>query len=569
MEGKWIAASLQAATVLGRGPAWARRVRALAQNMLHNRGDIPEHNYGPTKSTMDDEALCDELALHLQAKGKYISRQDVVEFMDRPDVRARYNCRRGITLHTAGRWLRRMGYRWHRTRRGQYVDGHERRDVVWYRQKVFLPAITEAEHRTRAWILANRDNLGPLPRNRILVIWFHDESTFYANDRREIIWIHQDSSATPRAKGEGASYMVADYVSADYGFLRAKSTNENARVSWKCGVNRDGYFTSEEVIKQAERAMDILERDYSDEEHWLVYDNATIHRKRADDALSARRMPKNPSPYPKLEKGEEDTNFGVKKAVTDSRGGAIYELKTVKPRRKKKKDQGSLAADNPTPEERRVRKTTWLPMKDTYFATVSSGGQREEVRQSLYYPVDPRYPELPGRFKGMAQILRERGLHEEAELPFECHGFKCDTSLPRCCCRRVLYNQPDFLAERSILEDTCEARGFRVLFLPKFHCELNFIEQVWGAAKRAYRMYPESSSEEDLVRNVEKALESVSLQTMRHFARRAWKFIDAYRKGSDGRIAAWAAKKYHGHRTLPEGILREFSTAEAAKRRST
>ncbi|KAL1724767.1 hypothetical protein EV714DRAFT_222503, partial [Schizophyllum commune] len=229
-EGKWIAASLQAAMVLGRGPAWARRVRALAQDMLYDRSSIPEHHYGPTRGTMDDEALCDELALHLQAKGKYISRQDVVEFMDHPDVRLRYNCRKGITLHTAGRWLRRMGYRWHRTRRGQYVDGHERRDVVWYRQKVFLPAITEAEHRTRAWILANHDNLGPLPRNRILVIWFHDESTFYANDRREIIWVHQDSSATPRAKGEGASYMVADYVSADYGFLRARTTDEDARV---------------------------------------------------------------------------------------------------------------------------------------------------------------------------------------------------------------------------------------------------------------------------------------------------------------------------------------------------
>ncbi|KAL1683520.1 hypothetical protein EV122DRAFT_192611, partial [Schizophyllum commune] len=229
-KGQWMAASLEAAAMHGKGVRWARRVRALAKDMIRDRTAIPEHHYGASRSVLDNEELCDELALHLQSKGKYISRQDVVDYMDRPDVKARYGYRKGISLATAGEWLRRMGYRWRRTRRGQYVDGHERRDVVWYRQKVFLPAITEAEHRTRAWILTHVDKLGPRPRNRILVIWFHDESTFYANDRREVVWVHKDSTATPRAKGEGASFMVADYVSADYGFLRAKTSGEDARV---------------------------------------------------------------------------------------------------------------------------------------------------------------------------------------------------------------------------------------------------------------------------------------------------------------------------------------------------
>ncbi|KAI5886533.1 uncharacterized protein SCHCODRAFT_02466022, partial [Schizophyllum commune H4-8] len=160
---------------------------------------------------LDNEALCNELALHLQSKGKYISRQDVVDYIDCPDVRSRYGIHKGISLATAGEWLWRMGYRWRRTRCGQYVDGHERRNVVWYCQKEFLPAITEAEHQTCTWILTHLDTLGPLPRNRLLVIRFHNESTFYANDRRDVVWVHKDSTPTPRAKGEGASYMVADY----------------------------------------------------------------------------------------------------------------------------------------------------------------------------------------------------------------------------------------------------------------------------------------------------------------------------------------------------------------------
>jgi hypothetical protein len=35
--------------------------------------------------------------------------------------------------------------------------------------------------------------------------------------------------------------------------------------------------------------------------------------------------------------------------------------------------------------------------------------------------------------------------------------------------------------------------------------------------------------------------------------------MDAYRKGLDGNQVAWAAKKYRGHRVLPEGIFAELA----------
>lgn len=50
------------------------------------------------------------------------------------------------------------------------------------------------------------------------------------------------------------------------------------------------------------------------------------------------------------------------------------------------------------------------------------------------------------------------------------------------CCRRLLYSQPDFTKVKSSLEIEVEKRGFTMFFLPKFHCELNFIEMVWGRA---------------------------------------------------------------------------------------
>lgn len=54
----------------------------------------------------------------------------------------------------------------------------------------------------------------------------------------------------------------------------------------------------------------------------------------------------------------------------------------------------------------------------------------------------------------------------------------------------------------SALEDLCIKNNSRVIFLPKFHCEINPIEQYWGHANRVYRKYPLSSHEDVLEKNV-------------------------------------------------------------------
>jgi hypothetical protein len=81
---------------------------------------------------------------------------------------------------------------------------------------------------------------------------------------------------------------------------------------------------------------------------------------------------------------------------------------------------------------------------------------------------------------------------------------------------------------------------------------------VWGYSKRLYRLNPESSREDHLERNMLAALEAVPLKSMRKFATRSRRFMDAYARGLNGRQAAWAARKYRGHRVLPEGILEEL-----------
>jgi hypothetical protein len=209
-------------------------------------------------------------------------------------------------------------------------------------------------------------------------------------------------------------------------------------------------------------------------------------------------------------------------------------------------------------------------MEDATFAD----GQR----QSLYF--EPGHPQA-GLFKGMSVLLQERGMSREANLRAECKNFQCPKDQTSCCVRWTLYDQPDFVRVESLLETACKARGFEVIFLPKFHCELNFIEQCWGFAKRIYWHYPASSKEADLERNVLSSLDSVPLTSMRRyeiinhptyipltklatwhrFATRSCRFIDAYDKGLNGKEAAWASKQYRGHRVLPESLLRDLDNA--------
>jgi hypothetical protein len=353
---------------------------------------------------------------------------------------------------------------------------------------VFLPAMAVCEVDQRNFDKHGEEEPDSRPpesqHKRRVVVWYHAESTFYANDRRQIRWVWSGETPKPVPKGEGASLMVADFVSADYGWLRSPNGSESARVLFKAGKNRDGYFSNADILIHATRAMDIVTKHYPENNHVFVFDNAPSHMKRADTALSARYMPLKPTKpldRTKLKDTEkpDDWVWGVDISVLGSNGKPTYGL------------DGKL-----------IKKR--VPMGDATF---------DGAPQSLYCSSNNN-PNGPMVFKGMAQILQERGV-DTAGLNRECPGFKCKDTSSNCCIRRTLWNQPDFINVKSILEEHCEKRGIKVLFLPKFHCELNFIEQCWGTAKRVYRLNPRSSSEADLERNTLAALDAIDLKSMR------------------------------------------------------
>jgi hypothetical protein len=135
--------------------------------------------------------------------------------------------------------------------------------------------------------------------------------------------------------------------------------------------------------------------------------------------------------------------------------------------------------------------------------------------QALYFPDD--HPSMPGWFKGMEIIIRERGLWPEGDpdLLAQCPGFRCLPDRVDCCCRRILFLQPDFVSQKSQLQELVESRGHLCDFYPKYHCELNFIEQYWGAAKLRFRTAGRAATILEMEKIVTQCLDDVPLLYIR------------------------------------------------------
>ncbi|KAF7364541.1 hypothetical protein MVEN_00323100 [Mycena venus] len=284
----WGASALQAAVGLGRGTHCVRTLCKLARQYIHDRKLLLINPYGEWKESMlADEDLRADINLYLQEIGNDITAEKLVQYLARPEVMEKHGITKSVTVRTARRYLNLLGYRYTMPRKGQYSDGHERPDIVEYRDKAYIPAIRKLQARTQHYSRDGHPEFGPrLPGKRV-IIWYHDECVFYAHDRKRKNW-YQIGSSKLHQKGDGPSLMVSDFVSVDFGWSPTSlDGTRTARRFLKPGKDREGYVTCDDVVEQASEFMDILDEVYPEFEHHLVYDNATTHRKRPDGSLSA------------------------------------------------------------------------------------------------------------------------------------------------------------------------------------------------------------------------------------------------------------------------------------------
>jgi hypothetical protein len=74
-----------------------------------------------------------------------------------------------------------------------------------------------------------------------------------------------------------------------------------------------------------------------------------------------------------------------------------------------------------------------------------------------------------------------------------------------------LDEEPPVENQKSHLEEFITTRGHICDFYPKYHCELNFIEQYWGAAKLIYRSTPKTKDMKEMEENVKISLDDVPI----------------------------------------------------------
>jgi hypothetical protein len=224
----WRESSLLAAKAAGHGMNHARNLRTWILRFL-NSGKLPLHRYGTLHSSiLDDEDIAQGIQLHLLEVGKtgYIRAQDIVDYIAKPEVQEQLagKTRTTIKHRTACRWLKKLNWRYTRKKNGMYVDGHEREDVVQYRNE-FIARWKEYEKRFLKFDNdGNQMNelvgfpVAQIGRFRLILIT-HDESTFYANDRRKTKWIHPSQTAVAEPKGEGQSVMASEFCVPQWGRL--------------------------------------------------------------------------------------------------------------------------------------------------------------------------------------------------------------------------------------------------------------------------------------------------------------------------------------------------------------
>ncbi len=106
------------------------------------------------------------------------------------------------------------------------------------------------------------------------------------------------------------------------------------------------------------------------------------------------------------------------------------------------------------------------------------------------------------------------------------------------------------------------------LNIPKYHCELNFIERLWGYLKGRVRKECDYSFP-SLCERVPKAIENIPINFVQKSFRMCFRIMDMYNfgQGLEGPLLDYANRKYKSHRRVPltlniDELKQEYATYE-------
>jgi len=326
--------------------------------------------------------------------------------------------------------------------------------------------------------------LGPGEKLHILVP--QDECITNVNEQPRIVWL-LDNEQPIRSKGKGRAIMTSDWIIETTGRLRLTEEQitaqallpeplrlrvTDARRIIYPGQNHDKWWDLAQLKDQLKDAVDIFEFLHPDAVGLWVFDCSSSHEGLAPDALNVNKM--NVKPGGKQTQMRNTTiplnNPLPKSGEPDTRGlpqSMVFPL------------------DHPDPSLAGVAKGMRIVLQErrsVYDRLVREVGGESKVFgkcsecQKSAAKKDAERRVALAEMAGQEDEISEADLEQATQAPAEQQN-------KWCCLSRVISLQDDFLNEKPEIQHYLEGRGHVCLFYPKFHCEINPIEMLWGYMK--------------------------------------------------------------------------------------
>ncbi|RIA82539.1 hypothetical protein C1645_835213 [Glomus cerebriforme] len=294
------------------------------------------------------------------------------------------------------------------------------------------------------------------PGEQIHILVTHYETTFHSNDGRNAGWA-PDHEQPLRKKGQGRAIHISDFICETIGRLQL---NEEQRLS--------------EIGDRIPHEARVIMNPGKNHDGWWTVEKLV-------EQIIQRAIPIFETTHPNA--------IGIFAFDNSTSHGAFAPDALI----------ASRMNVNPGGKQPRMRNTIF----------------NEQV-QSMNFPDDYFDEKLRGKPKGMRQVLEERQLMKPGLTGYCRNNESKDT---QCCMRHILENQPDFLAQKGMIQEVIEEQGHKKY--SRKNCDY-----TWTGLQRVVPI----------------ALNQVPLSHIRAFARKSYRYMDAYRKGLDVKQAEYAVK---------------------------
>ncbi|KAJ7597988.1 hypothetical protein C8J56DRAFT_883292 [Mycena floridula] len=501
-------ASAQVSDGCGKGPSFAHRLRKMAMHMLRTDEVLrTKQGKGAVHASLlnNPEVLA---GLHKFTAGLIPLEEGGYGTKIKPEKLRNYinnhlfpalDMENTISLSTATRWLKRMGFKMCRVQKGVYVDGHERKDVVEAHAQgnssVRLCYTYEGKEVTEmAPILKESEKIHyPI---------FHDETCVHANDQSNFVWMLEGEQPL-RNKSRGCIVHVSDFIVEHCG--RLSLTPEEIAEQMKLPVE------PEQPVTTPNAPPPVISASLPTSSTPSVTPAA---KKPAKKAAAKKSVPTDRTTAQSDWVKEAIKIFNVK--YPDGVAVFIFDCSSA---------HEAFASDALLAHKMNRGPDGAQPKM---HSTTIPGTQQT---QSMVFPVN--YPEkdskgnsLASQPKGMEQVLHERGLLET--LAGKGVGICSD-------CKKSQAARDKAIKEAKARQDEIEGSGVEGL-------AERFRELTDGTFPKAKELVPQ-------------CLDHVSTINIRRYFQHCYRYMDAYSKKLNYKQAAYAVKKYKSHRRIPATVM--------------